>query len=45
MSEEQPVLGDAARETTFEESEVLETAQSDAVSVKLNNALRIVFSI
>ena len=45
LSEELPTLGDVARETTFEGTEVLVIAQVDVVSVELNDALRIVFSI
>ena len=45
MSEELPILGDVAKELTFEGKEVLVTAHVDVVSVKLNDALRIVFSI
>ena len=45
MSEELPTLGDVAREITFEGKEVLVIAQVDVVSIKLNDALRIVFSI
>ena len=45
MSEELPTLGDVAREITLEGKEVLVIAQLDAVSAKLKDALRIVFSI
>ena len=45
MSEELPTFGDVAREITFEGKEVLVIVQLDVVSVKLNDALRIVFSI
>ena len=45
LSEELPTLGDVAREITFEGKEVLVIAQVDVVSVELNDALRIVFSI
>ena len=45
MPEKLPILGDVAREITFERKEVLEIAQSEAVSVKLNDVLCIVFSI
>ena len=45
MPEELLTLGDVAREITFEGKEVLVIAQLDVVSVKLNDALRIVFSI
>ena len=38
-------MGDVAREITFEGKEVLVIAQVDVVSVELNDALRIVFSI
>ena len=38
-------MGDVAREITFEGKEVLVIVQLDVVSVKLNDALRIVFSI
>ena len=45
MSEELLTLGDVAKEITFGGKEVLVIAQPDVVSVKLNDALRIVFSI
>ena len=45
MPEELLTLGDVAREITFEGKEVLVIAQLDVVSVKLNDALRIAFSI
>ena len=45
MSEELATLGDVAREITFQGKEVLVVAQVDVVLVKLNDALRIVFSI
>ena len=45
LSEELPTLGDIAKELTFEGKEVLVTAHVDVVSVKLNDALHIVFSI
>ena len=45
LSEELPTFGDVAREITFEGKERLVIAQVDVVSVKLNDALRIVFSI
>ena len=45
MSEELSTLGDVAREITYEGKEGLVIAQSSAVYAKLNDVLRIVFSI